>query len=75
MVDIMLACDVIDASLAGAVSTIIVMSDDADIVPAVAMGAGLKGAKIVLVQSPDRAGAFLSELQPLGITVEPYGAA
>jgi hypothetical protein len=58
---------------AGRVSTIIIMSDDADIVPAIAMGAGLGSAKIILVQSPDRAGAFLSKLQPLGVAGEVYG--
>jgi hypothetical protein len=72
MVDTMLACDVIDAMWVGRASTIIVMSDDADIVPAIAMGAGLGSTKIVLVQSPDRAGSFLSELQPLGVASEIY---
>lgn len=74
MVDIMLACDLIGAASAAAISAVIVLTDDADIVPAVAMGASIGNAKIILAQSPDKAGAFLTELQPLGVVGEIYGA-
>lgn len=72
MVDTMMACDLIDASLSDGAPTIVVMTDDADIVPAIAMAATRGKSKIVHVQSPDKAGAFLNQLQVLGVSGEIY---
>jgi hypothetical protein len=68
MVDTMIACDVISAVLSRTYSGVVVVSDDADIIPPLALAGSLsRGSRVRLVQTPDKLGSFDSVLSPMGV--------
>jgi hypothetical protein len=69
MVDTMIACDVIGSALDKEIAATIVISDDADIVPAVAMAAKISHGKVRLVHSDSRSEHYESILNPLKVPV------
>ena len=73
MVDSMLCCDAL--TLAARVSTVVVMSNDLDVLPAVALAASTRGARTVLVRGVAGPSAYGTELDSLGVVAADWALA
>ncbi len=73
MVDTMIACDTMSAVIGRVYAGVLIVSDDSDVIPAVALaGTFAKDTRVRLIQTPNKVGSFDSVLSPLGVESAEY---